>query len=88
MDGYTSSANRAVHQAQLPMAGVLTYADLVAVETEARALLKANKDFRENISPYNDQLDFDRLVRHFDDNGGWGGTRVFTGTLLARIENC
>lgn len=61
----------AAERPSLPPAGSLVHADHLEVEAEAKSLLEANKQFRQDISPHNDKPDFDQLVRQFDYESGF-----------------
>jgi len=77
VSGRTSKADAdfpAVDKPLLPAAGQLTHADHLAIEAEANALLQANKQFRQDISPHNEKPDFDQLVRQFDYASGFDRT--------------
>ncbi len=67
----TSSNLPAVDSSQLPAAGALFYADYKALEEEARGLLERNMKFRQDISPYRQNNNFNKLVRQFDVNSGF-----------------
>ncbi len=67
----TSNNFPAVDNSQLPMAGALFYADYKALEAQARGLLERNLKFRQDISPYRTNNNFNKLVRQFDVNSGF-----------------
>lgn len=67
----TSNTLPAVDQSQLAMAGPLFYADYKALEEEARDLLERNMKFRQDIAPYRQNNNFNKLVRQFDVNSGF-----------------
>ncbi len=67
----TSATLPAVDNSQLPMAGALFYADYKVLEEQARALLERNMKFRQDISPYRQSNNFNKLVRQFDVNSGF-----------------
>ncbi|MCB0108288.1 MAG: hypothetical protein KDE53_20345, partial [Caldilineaceae bacterium] len=67
----TSNTLPAVDDSQLPMAGPLFYADYKALEEDARNLLQRNMKFRQDISPYRQNNNFNKLVRQFDVNSGF-----------------
>lgn len=64
----------AIAGASLPVSGQLIYEDFKAVEAQARALLRRNINFRQDISPYRGGNSFDELVRKFDTASGGGPT--------------
>ncbi|MFZ4662408.1 MAG: hypothetical protein ACOYNY_35695 [Caldilineaceae bacterium] len=66
-----SNSFPAVDNSQLPTAGALFYADYLAIEAEARTLLQRNLKFRQDISPYRQNNNFNKLVRQFDVNSGF-----------------
>ncbi|MFQ5593146.1 MAG: hypothetical protein ACE5HA_03255 [Anaerolineae bacterium] len=77
----------AVDNPMVPAAGRLVYADHQRIEQEARTLLQANKQFREDISPHRDKPDFDQLVRQFDYASGFDRTLPDQSmTLQERID--
>jgi len=63
-----------VDQANLLAAGPLLYIDFKTLETEARTLLDRSMKFRQDISPYRGNNNFNDLVRHFDENSGFSAT--------------
>ena len=67
----TSNSFPTVDNSQLPMAGALFYADYKALEEQARDLLERNMKFRQDISPYRTNNNFNKLVRQFDVNSGF-----------------
>ncbi len=69
--GVPPEGQLAVIHPSAPVAGALIYDDLKRVESRARLLLKRNLGFREDISPYHGNENFDTLVRQFDANSGW-----------------
>src|SRR3954470_23781021 len=56
-----------VDQAQLLSSGPLLYPDYKTLEAQARDLLARSVKFRQDISPYRGQNNFNDLVRHFDE---------------------
>lgn len=82
----------AVEQSQLPTAGALFYADYKAIEAEARTLLQRNMTFRQDISPYRQNNNFNKLVRQFDVNSGFAAAyddpdpTITTMSLQQRID--
>ncbi|MCB0124186.1 MAG: hypothetical protein KDE58_18150, partial [Caldilineaceae bacterium] len=71
LDGATSGTTFTVDDASLPASGALFYTDYVALEMEARNLLERNMKFRQDISPYRPNNNFNQLVRQFDVNSGF-----------------
>ena len=67
----TGNSLPTVDNSRLPMAGALFYADYKALETQARDLLERNMNFRADISPYQPNNNFNKLVRQFDINSGF-----------------
>jgi len=67
----TSNSFPALENSQLPPAGALFYADYKALEEQARSLLERNMKFRQDISPYRQTNNFNKLVRQFDVNAGY-----------------
>ena len=67
----TSNSLPAVDNSRLPVAGPLFYADYKTLETQARDLLERNMNFRVDISPYQPNNNFNKLVRQFDINSGF-----------------
>ncbi|HHY56136.1 MAG TPA: hypothetical protein GYA08_11945, partial [Chloroflexi bacterium] len=67
----TSNTLPAVDNSQLPTVGALFYADYKALEEQARDLLQRNMKFRQDISPYRQNNNFNKLVRQFDINAGY-----------------
>lgn len=88
----TSNSLPAVDNSRLPVAGALFYADYKALEIEARALLERNMNFRVDISPYQPNNNFNKLVRQFDINSGFSAPyddpdpAIPTMTLQQRID--
>jgi len=78
VSGWTGSSQHQIIGARLPTAGPLIYQDLKMVEDKARTLLSTNKQFREDISPHNEKLNFEELVQAFDYVSGFN--RVYSGT--------
>lgn len=70
----TSTTFPTVNESQLPPAGALFYVDYKALETDARSLLERNMKFREDISPYRPNNNFNKLVRQFDVNSGFAAS--------------
>ena len=79
-----------VDQANLLAAGPLLYIDFKTLETEARTLLARSMKFRQDISPYRGNNNFNDLVRHFDENSGFSATytdqQLGLLSLQARID--
>ncbi|MBN1659542.1 MAG: hypothetical protein JXA93_14145, partial [Anaerolineae bacterium] len=71
LGGRQASVNQAVEPSRLTLAGALTYEDMKTMEAEARDLLRSNRQFRESISPHDEQVAFDTLVRQFDYDAGF-----------------
>ena len=69
-----------------PVFGELVYSDFVEMEKQARGLLRPNLQFREDISPYRSNTNFDKLVRQFDTAGGFTAIYTATLTLQDRID--
>ncbi len=88
----TGNSLPAVDDSRLPVAGPLFYADYKALETQARDLLERNIHFRADISPYQPNNNFNKLVRQFDINSGFSAPyddpdpAVPTMTLQQRID--
>lgn len=88
----TSNTFPTVDNSQLPMAGPLFYADYKALETQARTLLARNMKFRQDISPYRPNNNFNKLVRQFDVNSGFAAVyddpdqAIGSMTLQQRID--
>jgi hypothetical protein len=78
VSGWTGSSQHQIIGARMPTAGPLIYQDLKMVEDKARTLLSTNKQFRQDISPHNNKLNFEELVQAFDYESGF--TTVYTGT--------
>ncbi|MCB9148367.1 MAG: hypothetical protein H6641_06370 [Caldilineaceae bacterium] len=73
-----------VDQANLLAAGPLLYIDFKTLETEARTLLDRSMKFRQDISPYRGNNNFNDLVRHFDESSGFSAT--YTDKLLGLLS--
>ncbi|MEZ4866433.1 MAG: hypothetical protein R3C14_34260 [Caldilineaceae bacterium] len=73
-----------VAQANLLAAGPLLYVDFKTLETEARTLLDRSMKFRQDISPYRGNNNFNDLVRHFDESSGFSAT--YNDTLLGQLS--
>ena len=73
-----------VAQASLWAAGPLLYVDFKALETEARTLLDRSMKFRQDISPYRVNNNFNQLVRQFDENSGFSAT--YTDVQLGQLS--
>jgi hypothetical protein len=84
--GQTSSAEYQIVGAAAPTAGPLTYTDLRLVEGHARDLLTRNREFRHDISPHNEKLNFEELVQDFDYDVGFDRIYAGTQTLQDRID--
>lgn len=69
--GPAPAGQMAVLYPSAPAAGGLIYDDFKRIEDRARFLLKRNLGFREDISPYQEKANFDKLVRQFDTNSGF-----------------
>ncbi|MCA9996015.1 MAG: hypothetical protein KDE56_09735 [Anaerolineales bacterium] len=88
----TGNSLPAVDGSRLPTAGALFYADYKLLETEARDLLERNMNFRRDISPYQPNNNFNKLVRQFDINSGFSAPyddpnpAIPTMTLQQRID--
>ena len=87
-DSAPTKAN--VDQANLLAAGPLLYVDFKTLESEARTLLDRSMKFRQDISPYRGNNNFNDLVRHFDENSGFSATytdaQLGLLSLQARID--
>lgn len=87
-----SASFPAVDNSQLPTAGALFYSDYLAVEAAARTLLQRNLKFRQDISPYRTNNNFNKLVRQFDVNSGFAAVYddpdplITSMTLQQRID--
>lgn len=73
-----------VAQSNLLAAGPLLYIDFKTLETEARTLLDRSMRFRQDISPYRGNNNFNDLVRHFDENSGFSAT--YNDTQLGQLS--
>jgi hypothetical protein len=73
-----------VDQANLLPAGPLLYVDFKTLETEARTLLDRSMKFRQDISPYRGDNNFNDVVRHFDENSGFSAT--YTDKQLGQLS--
>src|SRR5262245_766125 len=73
-----------VDQANLLAAGPLLYVDFKTLESEARTLLDRSMKFRQDISPYRGDNNFNDLVRHFDENSGFSAT--YTDQQLGQLS--
>jgi len=88
----TSNTLPAVDHSQLPTAGALFYSDYLAIEAQARTLLDRSIKFRQDISPYRSNNNFNKLVRQFDVNSGFAAAyddpdpTITTMTLQQRID--
>lgn len=88
----TSNSFPTLDNGQLPAAGALFYADYQALEAQARGLLERNMKFRQDISPYRSNNNFNKLVRQFDVNSGFAAvyddpdTNIAPMTLQERID--
>lgn len=76
----------------LTAAGGLAYSDFQNIEAQARSLLARNIRFREDISPYRPNNNFNDLVRNFDAHSGFSAAyddpspEIGTQTLQQRID--
>jgi hypothetical protein len=81
-----------VDQAQTLPSGPLLYVDYKVLEAEARTLLDRSVKFRQDISPYRQTNNFNKLVRQFDVNAGFSepyddpNAAIVTMTLQQRID--
>jgi hypothetical protein len=81
-----------VDQAITEPSGPLLYTDYKVLEAEARALLDRSVKFRQDISPYRQTNNFNKLVRQFDVNAGFSepyddpSAAIVTMTLQQRID--
>jgi len=79
-----------IDQSNLLAAGPLLYVDFKTLETEARTLLDRSMKFRQDISPYRGNNNFNDLVRHFDESSGFSATytdqQLGLLSLQARID--
>ena len=73
-----------IDQANLLSAGPLLYVDFKTLETEARTLLDRSMKFRQDISPYRGDNNFNDLVRHFDEHSGFSAT--YTDAQLGQLS--
>ena len=81
-----------VDSAQFLPTGALLYTDYVTLEAQARSLLDRSVKFRQDISPYRQTNNFNKLVRQFDVNAGYSApyddpsAAIMTMTLQQRID--
>jgi hypothetical protein len=80
----SAPTNANVAQANLLAAGPLLYVDFKTLETEARTLLDRSMKFRQDISPYRLNNNFNDLVRQFDENSGFSAT--YTDAQLGQLS--
>ncbi|MBN1661184.1 MAG: hypothetical protein JXA93_22520, partial [Anaerolineae bacterium] len=86
LGGRQASASQVFEPSRLTLAGALTYEDMKTMEEEARGLLRSNRQFRESISPHDEQVDFDTLVRQFDYDVGFSQDIPGGMTLQERLD--